>query len=283
MRQEQFDPRRSVTITLLIVLACVFVLQVILNRFTEFGTVRYLGLSSTGLRHGYIWQLFTYQLLHGGFLHLIFNCWAIYVFGHDVEHSLGTRRFLILYFGSGILGGLCQLLFGLTLPSRFSGPVVGASAAAFGLAAAYARLFPDRILLLFFIIPMRAKYLLVLTALLAMLGMLSPGDGIAHAAHLGGLVTGLVLVQSGLEWDWGWLRFLGSGSRSSSTRSHEPGFSKSPWRNTATRDLNDLPPEEFLAKEVDPILDKISAEGIQSLTERERRILQAARDKMAKR
>lgn len=283
MRQEQFDPRRSVTITLLIVLACVFVLQVILNRFTEFGTVRYLGLSSMGLRHGYVWQLFTYQLLHGGFLHLIFNCWAIYVFGHDVERSLGTQRFLTLYFGSGILGGLCQLLFGLTLPPKFSGPVVGASAAAFGLAAAYARLFPDRILLLFFIIPMRAKYLLVLTALLAMLGMLSPGDGIAHAAHLGGLVTGLVLVQSGLEWDWGWLRFLGSGRRSSSTRSHEPGFSKSPWRNTGTRDLNDLPPEEFLAKEVDPILDKISAEGIQSLTERERRILQAARDKMAKR
>lgn len=283
MRQEQFDPRRSVTITLLIVLACVFVLQVILNRFTEFGTVRYLGLSSTGLRHGYVWQLFTYQLLHGGFLHLIFNCWAIYVFGHDVERSLGTRRFLTLYFGSGILGGLCQLLFGLTLPSRFSGPVVGASAAAFGLAAAYARLFPDRILLLFFIIPMRAKYLLVLTALLAMLGMLSPGDGIAHAAHLGGLVTGLVLVQSGLEWDWGWLRFFGLARRGRSTRSQDPGFAQSPWRNKATRDLNELPPEEFLAKEVDPILDKISAEGIQSLTERERRILQAARDKMAKR
>ena len=281
MRQSPFDGRRSATVTLLIVNVVCFLLQWVLYRFTAHDLDRYLALSLWGMQHGYLWQLLTYQFMHAGLLHLLFNCWAIYVFGRDVEDALGLKRFLVLYLASGILGGMFQILMGVLIGGGFGGAVVGASAAAFGLAAAFAVLFPDRLLLLFFIIPMRAKYLLLICGVLALLGILSPGDNIAHAAHLGGMVFGVFFIRYAMHWDWTW-------SRTARTRPAKPMVRVIPgrgstWNRAKPVITDDLPPEEFLSKEVDPILDKISAHGIQSLTERERRILEAARERMARR
>jgi membrane associated rhomboid family serine protease len=285
MRREPFRIPWSATLVLLVVNVVVFVLDLIVRSAWGFPTRAYFALSVEGLRHGFIWQLLTYQFMHGGLIHLLLNCWAIFVFGREVETTLGRKSFLTLYFVSGVVGGLVQALAGVLLGGRFAAPVVGASACAFGLVAAFAVLYPERplMLLLFFIIPMnmRAKFLLLFETVLAGLGLLASADNVAHAAHLGGMLTGIVFVRYAIHWHLPQLRRI----RGQPQRRLVPVTPRtsSVWRqNRATLDA-DLPPEEFLAKEVDPILDKISAHGIQSLTARERRILETAREKMARR
>lgn len=281
MRETPFDTRRSATVMLLIALVAAFLLQKFVDLLPSVRFNEYFALSLRGLQHGYVWQLLTYQFMHVGLLHLLFNCWAIYVFGHDVEMALGRNSFLTLYFSSGIIGGAAQTLAELASPVYFRGPVVGASAAAFGLAAAFAVLFPNRVLLLFFVLPIRAKWLLALSGALALYGLISPFDGTAHAAHLGGMLTGLVFIRYAVHWQWpsfGRLRKLSS-RRLVKVHFEKPGF----WSRSKLPPDEDVPPEEFVSREVDPILDKISAHGIQSLTERERRILEAARAKIGNR
>ena len=280
MRGSRFDSRFTATVTLLLVNIAVFVFTSILLRFSKFPVTDYFALSVEGLKHGYVWQLITYGFMHAGLLHLIFNGWAIYVFGQDVEEALGRKPFLALYFAGVIIGGLLQALAGVLLGIRFAGPVVGASAAAFGLAAAFAMLFPERVLLLFFVIPMRAKYLLLLCAGLTLYGILNP-DNVAHFAHLGGILTGVVFVRYAMHWDWHWPKLRRTRGEPPRRLVKVGSASTARWGRTKPED--ELPPDEFLSKEVDPILDKISAHGIQSLTERERRILEAARQKIVKR
>jgi membrane associated rhomboid family serine protease len=249
----------------------------------------HLALFPADLAKGYVWELVTFQFLHAGVLHIGLNCAMLYMFGRPVEEALGRANFLKLYFGSGVLGGLTQTVVSLAFPAHFGlGPVVGASAGVFGLIAAFAALNANlRITtLVAFILPvtMRAKYLIVVELVLAVLGMLRPaeGVGVAHAAHLGGILAGLAYVRYGLNWprrgpvhhDW----------QAFSARQQEL-VEATAARNAARRRQSpppgeDLPPAEFISKEVDPILEKISAHGIQSLTPRERRILELARDKM---
>jgi membrane associated rhomboid family serine protease len=287
MRQPGFRSPWSATMVLLVVNVVAFILQNVLDRFTNFPTNAYFALSVEGLRHGFVWQLLTYQFMHGGLLHLLVNCLVIYFFGRELEETLGRPRYLALYFSSGVIGGLLQALAGALLGGAFAAPVVGASAGGFGLVAAFATLYPERplMLLLFFIIPinMRAKFLLLFSALLAVFGLIFPMGNIAHAAHLGGMLTGIVFVRYAIHWHWRLPRF----QRSQGPRLHPlvkvPRRASGAWGQNPGGADEDLPPEEFLSKEVDPILDKISAHGIQSLTERERRILETAREKMVRR
>ena len=287
MRQPAFRSLWSATVVLLVVNVVAFILQNVLYRFSSFPVDGWFALSVGGLRHGFVWQLLTYQFMHGGWLHLLLNCWAIYVFGREVEETLGRNRFLTLYFTSGVIGGLFQALAGVLLGGAFAAPVVGASAGAFGLVAAYATLYPERplMLLLFFIIPvsMRAKFLLLFSALLAVFGLVFPMDNIAHAAHLGGMLTGLVFVRYAVHWNWHWPRLQRLGRQPVRPLVHAQRRTSAPWGQKQGGVDEDLPPDEFLSKAVDPILDKISAHGIQSLTERERLILETAREKMVRR
>jgi len=279
MRQDSFSTRRSVTVLILVVNTIAFLLQHFLYRFApQFPTDEFFALSSRGLAHGYVWQLLTFQVMHGGLMHLLLNGWVIYIFGKEVEEAMGPKRMLTLYIVSGIFGGLVQCLSEL-IPGRVVGPVVGASAGAFGLTAAYSLLFPDRILLLFFIIPLRAKYLLALSAVLAIYGMVVPSGNIAHAAHLGGMLAGVFFVRYASEWTWP--QVIRKPTRAP-TLVKVKAQTLAGWNAIKKSAPEELSPEEFLSKEVDPILDKISTHGIHSLTERERRILQAARDKMGK-
>jgi membrane associated rhomboid family serine protease len=191
------------------------------------------------------------------------------MFGRELEHHLGGKRYLGLVLSSGIVGGVFQVLVALLWPQYFGGSVVGASASAFGLVAAYALMFPDRELqlLLFFVIPvhMRAKTLLIASAVLALAGFAFHDailPGVAHAAHLGGMAMGWFFVRKIMQGNW-----LRSG------KTLGPAKRKGPPRQ-AEAEKSD---EDFIESEVNPILDKISAHGIQSLTAREREILQAAR------
>ena len=289
MRAPSFESRRSVTLTLLIINVVAFVLQSFVDYYAPSVPVgKYLALSKEGLGSGYVWQLLTFQFLHGGMLHLFFNCWALYVFGRAVEEALGWRNFLLLYFSSGVVGGLFQMIGALLWSTHLGGAVVGASAGVFGLVAAYATLYPERqlTLLLFFVIPisMRSKFLLLFSALMAVFGILVPDGQVAHAAHLGGMVMGIAYVRKIIHWQWSWLNFRRAPRRPPPRELVKVATTKWPSARIARLELKEeVSAEEFLSREVDPILDKISAHGIQSLTDRERKILEAAPKRLSKR
>ena len=290
MRQPEFEEQRwrpnlrlrwSWTLALIAAYAVVLIAELVTARFFPQNNFfnDYLALSKEGVEQGFVWQLVTYQFMHAGWLHWLLNSWAIYVFGRELESMLGGRRFLALMFSSGIVGGVFQVLTAMVWPALFGGQVVGASACAFGLVAAFAMIFPERELtmLIFFIIPvrMRAKTLLIFSAVLAVAGIVFSesilGGNVANAAHLGGMAMGWFYVKK---------------------------IMKNPALIDAVEERQIIPPKlvrkktvlpeeksagEFLESEVDPILDKISAHGIHSLTARERAVLEAARKKMAQR
>ncbi|HZF01527.1 MAG TPA: rhomboid family intramembrane serine protease [Methylomirabilota bacterium] len=275
MRQPAYhESRVSFTVLLLIINAIVFLLQLFAAHSPHGAEIQnnYFALSLDGLKHGYVWQLLTFQFMHANWLHIIFNSIAIYFFGRSVETVIGGAKFLTLYFSSGIIGGLVQMLFALLFPS-FNGAVVGASAGASGLVAAFAVMNweqPFTLILYFIPITMRGRTLLWVSIALALIGMTVNTD-VANAAHLGGILTGFFYARYFVHGNW-------LPSRSAAPVHEKKSF----WRSAKKTD-GDVSAEEFLQKEVDPILEKISAHGIQSLTAREREILEKARSKMDKR
>lgn len=279
----------SATLILLLANVAIFVLTLtVLPRLMPVG---YLVLSVEGLKHGFVWQLLTFQFLHANWLHLLFNSLALYFFGNPVETVLGRPRFLALYFGSGAIGGLVQMVFALALPKYFGGQVVGASAGVAGLVAAFAVVhWEQRFMLLLYFFPttLRGRTLFWISSVIALFGMalavMKPGaDNVAYAAHLGGLLTGFAFVRFDigirrLAWPWQPLR-----TRQRKRELVKAASVRIPRWPREQESPPEVPEEEFISREVDPILDKISAHGIQSLTERERKILEAARNRMAKR
>ena len=300
MRSPAYGGQRSATVNLIIITVACFIVQNIVEYYTTFDVTHYFGLSVDTLAKGWIWQLFTFQFLHasvmaGGFFHIFFNCIGIYFFGRSIEDALGKAGFLKLYFTSGVVGGIFHVIGSKILPAHFGGmydgmhiPVLGASAGVFGLIAANAALFPDRPITMFiYVIPvtMTARFMLIFSAVLAIFFIVVPAGNVAHGAHLGGLIAGLLyvrwVVHSESMWS-AWKRFRPA-SRPRRELVKTASSARSIWQRAKPAPLEDLPPGEFISKEVDPILDKISAQGIQSLTDRERKILEAARAKMAKR
>lgn len=281
----------SATMVLLAANIGLYLLQYILDNYTSFPLDRYFALSVDGMRHGFVWQLLTFQFMHGGVMHLALNCLTLYMFGQEVETGLGQRDFLLLYFSSGVVGGLFQIGAALIAPGYFGGDVIGASAGIFGVVAAFATLYPEQPLMIL-LVPgtVRAKYLLVFGGLLAAVGivlsMISPGTGavrVADWAHVGGMLMGIFYVRQISRWHWQWPRLGPPRRRAGFPRPLVKVHSqKAPSWKPAEPD-HEMSPEEFVSKEVDPILDKISAHGIHSLTEQERKILEAARKRMGKR
>lgn len=274
----RFGVQWSVTICFLIAYTVVFFVGLAFPQSARF-SLTYFALSNEGLAHGYVWQLVSYQFMHAGFLHLFFNGWAIYVFGLALEYEIGRLRFAALMLSSGIVGGVLQTLLTWLAPHLFpDSPVVGASACAFGLVAAFAMLHPGRELtmLIFFIIPVtvEARVLLWVSAGLAVggmvLGIFFNTGNIANGAHLGGMAMGWFFVRMIMHGDWPKL----SGAL--------PPAERNQPRRPKLEPLEPKADTDFLERQVDPILDKISAHGIASLTAREREILEAARKKMTR-
>jgi len=144
------------------------------------------------------WQLLSYAFLHGSLMHLVFNMYGLWMFGRELELLLGRRVFFQLYFASVLAAGIMQVLV-----TTFTGgmyPTVGASGGLFGLLLAYAMFFPNRMILLIIPpIPMRARtFVFVYAALELFLGVTGTQAGVAHFAHLGGMIGGyLVLANRG--------------------------------------------------------------------------------------
>lgn len=235
---------------LLIVIPSIYIIQLLNQHVFRLPFEEFFGLSVSGMMEGRLWQLLTYQFLHGGPFHLLVNMLMFYVLGNEVERAIGTRHFTILYLLSGILGGLGWVL--LTYP--YEGVCVGASAAIFGVLSAFAVLYPQReiTLLVFLILPitLKAWVLALLLGGVQLIFTISPGaGGIAYSAHLAGAVAGLFYTVVLFRPDW--------------------------FRHTARRQSPRVPGASDSA-DVDRLLDKIAREGIHSLSPAERKRLEAA-------
>jgi membrane associated rhomboid family serine protease len=145
------------------------------------------------------WQLVTYAFLHGGLWHLLFNMLALVMFGSQLEYTWGDRRYLLFYMTCVLGAGLVQLVVGTWAVSQGGNayPTLGASGGVFGLLLAYGMLFPNqRVMLLIPPIPMKARTLVILFGVISLfLGVTGTAAGIAHFAHLGGMLFGWLLIR----------------------------------------------------------------------------------------
>jgi membrane associated rhomboid family serine protease len=134
------------------------------------------------------WTLVTYQFLHAGVMHLLFNMLGLYFFGPRLEARIGSRHFLLLYLASGAVGAMLSIL---TPAAR----IVGASGAVFGVLLGFARYWPRERIYIYALIPVEARVLVVFLAALSLWSGFTGGDGIAHFAHLGGFVGGWIYLK----------------------------------------------------------------------------------------
>lgn len=142
----------------------------------------------------YPWQVLTYAFLHGSMFHLFFNMLGLWMFGSELERLWGTRRYLNFLLASVLAAAAVQLLFTALTGSNV--PTVGASGALFGLLLGFGMLFPNRIIMpLFPPIPMKAKIFVAVFGGLELLLGITGGSGIAHFAHLGGMLGGFLMIQ----------------------------------------------------------------------------------------
>ena len=217
---------------------------------------------------GFVWQPVTYMFLHGDVVHLLWNMFLLWMFGCDVERRWGTRRFIRFYLLGGVAGALMTLLAAFLSAQIAQSLTIGASGAVLAVLVAYAMLFPDNrvTLLLFFVLPITMKArnmaigLMVITVLWILSSRGGQGPNIAHLAHLGGLAFGYLYVKYGDSFEMRLRQRRAARSQ------------KTLWARSEQREEQ----EKFMREEVDPILDKISRDGVESLTRRERAILRRA-------
>jgi membrane associated rhomboid family serine protease len=183
--------------------------------FGEYGNVHgaivwWFGMTPALVLQGYVWQPVSYMFLHAGFMHLIFNMLALWMFGVDLERRWGRTAFLRYYFVCGIGAGLTCLLVGLlpilSAAQLYITPTVGASGAIFGLLLAYAILFPNRIIY-YFIFPIPVRIYVIIAGLLVLYESSRGGGGVAHFAHLGGLVFGYLYLTLGRGGPWAEIKY----------------------------------------------------------------------------
>lgn len=231
----------------------------------------------SGVGSFYPWQLITYQFLHGGFSHIFFNMLMLWMFGMEIENLMGSAKFLVFYLLAGIGGGLLQLFLG-----SGGGPIIGASGAVFGVMVAFAMYFPDRPIYLYFLLPIKAKYLIVG---LMIIEFLSVGNGsfVAHLAHLGGAVVGFIFIMMDRKNNYNFDSMFDKlksktkiNTKDTFTKKSSPfGFGKKNAEEAEYYDINDRKEtsEKVDQEVIDQILDKISQSGYQNLTEKEKKIL----------
>ncbi len=200
-----------------------------------------------------IWQIVTYMFLHGGFMHVFFNMFILWMFGAELEREWGTREFLKYYFITGIGAGLTVVLVS-------NASTIGASGAVYGIMIAFAMRYPDAMMI--FPFPMKVKYymgFLFLFSLLMTMG--SAGDGIAHGAHLGGMVVGLIYLK--------YPYIL------SKIKSSVPDLTKSARKSSHLKYTNGGEDKTaYYRGKIDDLLDKINRVGYLNLTDEEKKLLE---------
>lgn len=258
------ERQRVVLLTLIGVNVAAFVTQLFLESYQE-GFVRdFLGLSEAGIQQAYAWQFFTAMFMHTGLLHLVANVSVLYLLGRDVESILGQRHFFFLYLSGAFAGELGHLFI---MPA--DSVLFGASGGVVAVLMAYATILPELEMNALLPIPpirLKAKFLAYgVVGVALVLTVVVRGGSLTHSALLGGCAAG-----------WLYAHLLGFGRPSFVQRALHQRKSKA----ERYRQMN---AEQFISEEVDPLLEKISRDGLQSLTRRERRVLAQAREKLAER
>jgi membrane associated rhomboid family serine protease len=181
---------------LIIANIAVYVLQVI-SQLLQCKFNRTFGLVPNIVVHNLkLWQFATYMFLHGNVAHIFFNMLNLYMFGNQLDRYWGTSRFLRYYFITGIGAGICSYL----LEPNSKDPVVGASGAIYGLLLAYGLTYPNRIVYLNFMLPLKVKWLVIIMGSMAFISSLTGADSqVANVAHLGGMVIGYLYLK-GKDW-----------------------------------------------------------------------------------
>ncbi|HIA86682.1 MAG TPA: rhomboid family intramembrane serine protease [Candidatus Marinimicrobia bacterium] len=208
-----------------------------------------------------LWQPFTYLFFHGGIWHVLINMFVLWMFGSELEKFWGKKEFLRFFFITGIGSGLITILFSLSSTN----PVVGASGAIYGVLLAYGLLFPNRLVYLYFLIPIKVKYLVILIGAIAFFSSLNPGNSnISHLTHLSGMVIGFIYLRSSINWN---------------TINHFVIHRKDEIKRHYEDKKNEK--REALKLQVDAILDKINDVGYDNLSESEREFLFKASKKLS--
>ena len=298
---EQYSPTGfrvlpTVVKHLLIINVLMFLATITFERF-HVDLTDFLGLHFFKASDFHIYQFITYMFMHANFGHLFFNMFALWMFGNTLENIWGSQRFLLFYMVCGIGAGLCQELvqyiqYTTTLAEystvNMSGQIipmssylnmmntVGASGAIYGLLLAFGMMFPDSRIYLYFLFPIKAKWFVIGYAIIELISGLGGAGNVAHFAHLGGMLFGLLLIlywkkhgMSGPNFDlkkWkGW--FWRWKERKKYTRYEEV-------KNEVPRNDGDYNRQRAeKERNVDAILDKVSKNGYGSLTDEEKEFL----------
>jgi membrane associated rhomboid family serine protease len=225
----------------------------------------------------YPWQLFTYQFMHGGFGHIFFNMFALWMFGMEIENMWGAKKFLTFYLLAGVVAGLCHLFISPLLGAS-PAPTIGASGAVYAVLIGFALFFPERYIFLYFLIPIKAKYLIGFLIVFEFLAINSAHSNIAHLAHLGGALTGFLFIwfDKSSHIDLKAMIRRNKFKSSASSGSKYNIFDRDDDVQEAKfYDIKDSKEDtiDVTQEEIDRILDKISQSGYQNLTAREKKIL----------
>ena len=210
------------------------------------------------------WTPLTYMFLHGGFGHLFWNMLFLFFFGPQLESKWGSKEFIRYYLVCGLGGVALSFLF-------VSYSIIGASAAVYGVMLAFAMAWPDAPIYVWGIFPVKAKWLVGFFVLITFTNAFGgAGGGVAHFAHLGGFAAGFLYLKT----DWRASQAIQSMGKAA--RARRFAIVPREEREAATSDQrrrSDDTSEKKALDAVDRVLDKISAEGMGSLTEQERKLL----------
>jgi membrane associated rhomboid family serine protease len=231
---------------------------------------------------GFVWQLFTYMFIHGGFGHIFWNMFVLWMFGTEVETYLGRKEFYKFYFLAGIGSGLITLLFSLNSTI----PVVGASGAIYAVLVAFALLFPNREIYLYFFFPIKAKYFVLIMAVITFFSTFSAGgSNISHLTHLGGLLIGYLYLRrprllAQIRFKLPKINLLNSIGNFLQRFFKVRRVAKKRPSQTPTR--RDYDTDITMHEELDRLLDKISKKGYESLSSQEKQTLSLVSEYFAK-
>ena len=204
----------------------------------------------------YIWQPFTYMFLHGGIWHLFINMLVLWMFGSEIERYWGRKEFLGFYFITGVGSGILTALFSL----ESTIPVVGASGAIYGVLLAYGLMFPNRVIYLYFFIPVKVKYFVLFIGGIAFISSLTnSASAVSHLTHLSGMVIGFIYMKSNV--------------RISNLSDSVNNFKIKRQVKKAEKVRRSY---DNVMHEVDIILDRINEVGYENLTEDEKQRLEEA-------
>jgi membrane associated rhomboid family serine protease len=207
-----------------------------------------------------IWQIFTYSFIHGGFFHIFFNMFVLWMFGKDLENQWGTKDFLIYYFVCGMGAGFITALFGINSII----PVVGASGAIYGLLVAYGFTYPNRLVYLYGLFPLKVKHMVLGLGVIAFFASMSASQSnISHITHISGMIIGLIMMYFNLSW---------SGLKM--------WYFKFRLKNISQQSTINNDKEKQMRQKVDEILDKLNDNGWESITAKEEKYLNQASKKL---